>query len=123
MLAGCSNGGGSNDGGTDGTTSETGANTCTSDVDCSKSGDHCYFPITGGCSSVGTCITYSQPASCTPNVACGCDNTTISVCAPTGYVTFPAKASGACIDDGGTDAPATDGATDATDDASDASPE
>ncbi len=123
MVVACSNGGGNGDAGPDGTTSDTGANTCTSDVDCVKSGDHCYFPMTGGCSSPGTCITYSQPVTCTPNVACECDNTTISVCAPAGYVTFPVKATGACVDDGGTDA---DSATDATadaDDASDASPE
>ena len=125
FVAACSNGGGSNDGGTDGTTSDVSPNACTSDVDCVNAGAHCYFAITGGCSATGTCITYSPPATCTPNVACGCDDTTISVCAPAGYVTFPASAANACPDDGGTDASDAGndaGAADASD-AGDASPE
>jgi hypothetical protein len=123
VVLGCSNNSGGSDASTDSPSDQSSAASCTSDPDCPNAGDHCYYKIGGGCSiagSSGTCITFAPSAGCTPNVACGCDDTTISVCAPDGYVTFPNAMSGACpASDASTDAPSEsstdDGAvTDAT---------
>ena len=135
-VAACSNnGGGGSDASTD-SSSGDGAAGCAGDYDCPNVSDHCFYPIDLGCSTagpVGTCMPYTAPSNCTPTVACGCDGTTISVCAPAGYVDRPAAGPGACppsdagddgaTDDGATDDGATDASTDAADDAADAADE
>jgi hypothetical protein len=121
ILLACSNNSGGADASSDSPVDQNTQTTCFSDVDCEAVGDHCFYAITGGCSlggSTGVCINYSQPATCTPNVACGCDGTTISVCAPDGYVTRLSAGPGACPDDGGLPESSTTDASDASDAAS-----
>jgi len=118
-LAACSNGSGAPDASTD-AEADGGTGTCTGDFDCPNASDSCFFAINGGCGEnelSGTCIPYTPPASCaTPNVACGCDGTTISVCAPAGYVNRPSSGPGECPpmpdagDGGDDDGSATDAA-------------
>ena len=121
LALACSPGGGGSDAGGDVTTGGDGATGgCTTELDCPSVGDRCYFAIDAGCSTAGRtgkCMPYTAPASCTPNVACGCDGTTISECAPDGVVDRPSAGAGACppSDDAGDDA-ATDAASDATGD-------
>ncbi len=118
MLAGCSNGGGGNDGGTD-ATAETGPQTCTADTSCSSSGQQCWFAIDGGCGlsgSQGVCLTYIAPQMCTPNVACGCDGTTVTLCGPAGYVDRFSAYAGPCpMSDAGPEA-SVDAGLDGSDD-------
>ena len=114
LASACSPSGGGNDGGSDATPDGAQNNSCTGDFECTSAGDHCFFPIDGGCTvqgRSGTCVAYQAPSSCTPNVSCGCDGTTISVCAPPGLVDRASMSAGACP------------VVDAGDDASDASPE
>ena len=116
VAAACSPSGGGDDGGSDAPSGgDAGNGGCTFDDDCPNLGDKCLFAIDGGCTvagRTGTCIAYSTPSSCTPNVACGCDGTTISVCAPAGYVDRASMSAGACPEsDAGTD-----GGADASDD-------
>ncbi len=124
-LCGCSNGGNGGDASTDGS-GEAAPTTCAGDNDCPGAGSFCYFVIDGGCSISGVsgvCLFYTQPQTCTPNVSCGCDGTTISICAPSGYVNRQSNYAGPCPADAGTDA-GTDAATDgATDGSTDALPE
>ena len=127
-AAACSNSsGGGSDASTDSPNGDGATGGCAGDYDCPNVSDHCFYPIDLGCSTagqVGTCMGYTAPSNCTPTVACGCDGTTISVCAPDGYVDRPASGPGACPpsdagDDGATDA-ADDGATEDAADAADA---
>ena len=93
---------------------ETGPIPCTSDPDCPSAGDHCWFPVNGMCTLTGMqgqCNSFMAMAGCTPNLACGCDGTTISVCGPPGLTNRPSNTAGACPQ------------SDAGVDASDASPE
>lgn len=108
VLCACSNGGGGNDAGADGGDGGKPLASCSTDSDCANIGDHCFYVIEGGCSLQnlkGVCMGYTAPANCTPNVACGCDGTTISVCAPAGYVDRASRNAGACPapQDAGTD--------------------
>lgn len=103
----CSNGGGGgNDAGAD-ALPETGPTACTSDTDCPMIGYTCWYPINGGCTLQGMngqCLFYSQTSMCVPNVGCGCDGTTISVCGPPGVVNRPSQMSGVCpMSDAGPD--------------------
>lgn len=123
-LVACSSDSNSTDGGTDAPTDTKTATACSGDFDCPSAGDHCYFAIDGGCTIQGlsgVCMNYSQPASCTPNVACGCDGTTISICAPAGYVDRSSRNAGACPPgDSGVDASDADLGDSASDAATDA---
>ena len=88
--------------------------TCAGDFECPSAGSKCWFAVDGGCtiqSQKGVCISFTPPDKCAPTVACGCDGTTISVCAPVGYVDRTSNSAGACPDDGGAEA-ATDAGTD-----------
>ncbi len=100
LALACSPGAGSGDAGADGSTAgDSATGGCTTELDCPSIGDRCYFAIDAGCSTAGrtgTCMPYTAPASCTPNVACGCDGTTISECAPDGFVDRPSAGPGAC---------------------------
>lgn len=116
-VGACSNDSGGTDASTDASTDAPDAGGCAGDFDCPNASDHCYFPISGGCSTLGICSPFVPSSNCTPTTACGCDGTTISVCAPDGYVDRPATGAGACPPSDAGD----DGATeDATDDAADA---
>ena len=114
---GCSNSGNGGDASTDGN-GDAPPITCAGDYDC-PSAAYCFFVIDGGCSVSGVngvCLFYTQPPNCTPNVACGCDGTTVSVCAPAGYTNRVSNYAGPCpYVDAGSDADdgATDGGTDA----------
>lgn len=80
---------------------------CTGDFDCSSAGQHCFYVIDGHCSFAnvtGTCMDFVEPDACTPNVACGCDGTTISVCGPAGYVNRSSNFAGPCPIDASADA-------------------
>jgi hypothetical protein len=119
----CSNSGSGADASTDSPNDNSQAPaSCLGDFDCANGDDHCFFPIDAGCDKVGQpgiCINYNAPDACAPTIACGCDDTTISVCSPAGYVPRYASGAGACpfVDSG------VDAGMDATDDADDASPE
>ncbi len=114
LAAACSSTPAPGDGGTD--AAGDGGNpptTCTGDFDCPSASQHCYFPMDGHCTvqgETGTCMEFQEPDACQPNVSCGCDGTTISVCAPAGYVNRVSNFSGPCPADAGT----ADGSTDAT---------
>jgi hypothetical protein len=83
----------------------------------------CAYPIADLCGGAGRCLPYDPDGGCTAPNACGCNNTTVQLCAPTGYAPVPIQSQTAC--DGGTpvmdaaddavttDAEATDSATDA----------
>jgi hypothetical protein len=116
-LLGCSDGGTSGDAAVDSSTdADAGPATCVADFDCPNVGDHCFFPVDGGCTlqgRQGTCMAFTATPGCTATVACGCDGTTITVCAPDGYVDRPSVSAGACPPmDGGSDA-GDDGSSDA----------
>lgn len=86
---------------------------CAGDFDCPSAGNKCWFTIDAGCgvqSLKGVCMSFTPPDKCAPTVACGCDGTTISICAPAGYVDRPSNYAGPCPDDGGADV-VTDGGT------------
>ncbi len=123
-LLACSDNTSTTDGGNSGDSAK-GPTTCNADYDCPSGGDHCYFPADGGCSlqgNKGVCQNFTAQLGCTPNVACGCDGTTISVCAPGASVDRPSNFPGACpLGDAGVEA-----GDDSGDDAAsgtDASPE
>ena len=105
----CSNTAPAVDGGADGSSSDS-ANPptkCTGDFDCPSAGQHCFFVIDGHCSFAnvtGTCMDFAEPDACQPNVACGCDGTTISVCGPAGYVNRSSNFAGPCPVDASADA-------------------
>jgi hypothetical protein len=108
VLCGCNGDSSATDGGTEAASdTKQPPATCTSDSDCPSVGNKRWFPVDGGCGvqqNTGTCISFSPPDKCAPTVACGCDGTSISVCAPAGYVDRPSNYAGACPDDGGADA-------------------
>jgi len=118
LLLGCSDNSSATDSGTGGDGAKTPA-ACTADFDCQSAGDHCYFPADGGCSIQGlkgVCQNFTAQPGCTPNIACGCDGTTVTVCAPGTSVDRPSNFAGAC--------PVSDAGVEAGDDAgTDASPE
>ncbi len=122
--AACNGGSGSNDASTDGASDGSQPATCQTQFDCKNAGDLCFYPVNGGCTlqgDQGVCFSYNAAPNCTPNVACGCDGTTISVCAPAGYVNRFSQSAGACpVSDAGADG---DSATDDASDAADALPE
>jgi hypothetical protein len=126
LVNGCSNGSGNPDASTD-ASGDAAPVTCTGDSDCPSISESCYFPINGGCvlsGLTGVCLNYTQPMSCTPNIACGCDGTTINICAPAGYVDRASRSAGACPMsdagmDTGSDAPDNDAADAETDAAAD----
>jgi len=116
LAAACSSGSPAVDAGSDGATDGSKPNaSCTFDYDCASAGQRCFFPIDGHCTvagQTGTCMDFQEPDACQPNVSCGCDGTTISVCAPAGYVDRSSNFSGPCpAPEAG---PVTDGSADAT---------
>jgi hypothetical protein len=113
MPLACSGDDTKTDGGPDATSDVGPTKTaCSGDFDCPNSGEKCWFVVDGGCTLQnlkGFCLPFTQPDKCAPTVACGCDGTTISVCAPVGYVDRPSNTAGACPggdagDDGASDA-------------------
>jgi len=108
FLCACNGDSSSGDGGSDAAgDGNTGPQACAGDFDCPSAGNKCWFTVDAGCgvqSLKGICLSFTPPDNCTPTVACGCDGTTISVCAPQGYVDRPSNYAGACPDDGGADA-------------------
>ncbi|HEY1956777.1 MAG TPA: hypothetical protein VGH28_14255 [Polyangiaceae bacterium] len=117
-AAGCSNGDGGSDASTDSPAGDGATGGCTTDLDCPSLGDHCYFPVNGGCTAAGrtgACTPYTVPATCaTPIVACGCDGTTITECTPPGLVDRASMSAGACPpSDAGDDGSSDDGSSDA----------
>jgi hypothetical protein len=110
FLCACNGDSSQTDAGADATgDGSTGPQACAGDFDCPSSGSKCWFVVDGGCtlkSQTGVCMSFTAPDKCAPTVACGCDGTTISVCAPAGYVDRPSNSAGACPDDGGADSSA-----------------
>ncbi len=103
-ICACSNGGGGSDAGADAGDAGQPPSPCSTDTDCPSLGQHCYFVIDGGCSLQnlkGVCMAFTAPDPCPGNVACGCDGTTITACAPAGYVDRSSNFAGACPSDGG----------------------
>jgi hypothetical protein len=118
LVCGCNGDSNGADASSDATNDGKPSKACSGDFDCPNIGDKCWFVVDGGCSLQnlsGTCMAFTPPDKCAPTVACGCDNTTISVCGPAGYVDRSSNFAGPCPDDGGAEA--------ATDASSDASPE
>src|SRR5438874_2735322 len=105
VMCGCSGDSSTTDAGADATADTApGPQPCAGDFDCPSSGSKCWFVVDGGCSVQnlkGVCLSFTPPDKCAPTVACGCDGTTISVCAPQGYVDRSSNFAGACPDDGG----------------------
>jgi hypothetical protein len=109
FLLGCNGDDSGHDAGPDATSDVAAPTTpCSGDFDCPNSGEKCWFVVDGGCTLQnlkGSCLPFTPPDKCAPTVACGCDGTTISVCAPVGYVDRPSNTAGACATvDSGADA-------------------
>ena len=75
----------------------------------------CAYPVADACGATGRCLPYATDAGCS-DLACACDGTTVSLCAPPGYATQPVVALGSC-DGGGTDASSSDASAEASADA------
>ena len=115
FICACNGDSSNGDGGSDATSDGTAPQVCAGDFDCPSAGSKCWFVADGGCSVQslkGVCMTFTPPDKCAPTVACGCDGTTISVCAPQGYVDRPSNNVGACPSDAGSET-GTDGGADA----------
>jgi len=76
----------------------------------------CAYPIADACGATGRCLPYTPVAGCDSDLACACDGTTVSLCAPSGYAAQPVAAIGSC-DGGGADASSSDASADASADA------
>ena len=117
LAAACSNASPAADAGADaGPDARTTPTSCTFDFDCPSGGQRCFFPIDGHCTVAGqsgTCMDFTEPDACQPNVACGCDGTTVSACAPAGYVDRSSNFAGPCP---APEAGPADGSSDATSD-------
>jgi len=115
FFCACNGDNSNGDGGSDATNDNNAPQVCAGDFDCPTAGNKCWFVVDGGCSvqgNKGVCMTFVPPDNCTATVACGCDDTTISICAPPGYVDRPSNSVGAC--------PNSDAGSDAGTDAADA---
>jgi hypothetical protein len=71
---------------------------CIGDRDCPAS-HHCVFPISGGCTAAGACMLYTTATGCDQSFACGCSGKNVTLCAPAGFASAPASASGPCSGD------------------------
>jgi hypothetical protein len=71
---------------------------CAADRDC-PAAYRCAFPVASGCASKGSCVLFSPPAGCEQKIACACDGTKATFCAPDGYASAPIKAVGPCTGD------------------------
>jgi len=119
FLCACNGDSATGDGGSDAAADgNVGPQVCAGDFDCPSSGSKCWFVVDGGCSLQslkGVCMSFTPPDNCAATVACGCDGTTISECAPAGYVDRQSNSIGACPNDAGVDA-GDDGGADASTD-------
>jgi hypothetical protein len=75
----------------------------------------CAYPIADACGASGRCLPYG--IACDASAACGCDGTSVPLCAPAGFAPKPVKSESAC------NAPPSDAGIDAGSDASDAAGE
>ncbi len=76
---------------------------CTAARDC-PAAFVCAYPIADACGASGRCMPYDTNACGDAGLACGCDNTTVQMCAPDGYAPKPIASTGACASDAGSDA-------------------
>jgi hypothetical protein len=76
-----------------------GSRTCSKDADCGGT-DVCAFPVNGGCSALGACVTLAPGPYCHAyQPACTCDGRTISVVCngyPNGTASAPILHTGQC---------------------------
>ena len=89
---------GQNSSGPDGATDANGK-ACTAPRDCPAS-FVCAYPIASACGAGGRCLPFDT-TTCDAGVAnaCGCDNSAVPLCAPSGYAPKPVSSAGPC--DGG----------------------
>jgi hypothetical protein len=111
---------GGRDGSSDGYVPDAEGKSCMTPADC-PAPLRCIFPIALLCSAKGMCALYTDPPNCAQNLACNCDNKTVSLCTPDGYAPAPISKKSACtMQDASVDAPS-DASSDAADGALDAS--
>lgn len=70
---------------------------CTAARDCPAS-FVCAYPVADTCGAAGRCLPFDTQ-TCDAGVACGCDNTAVQLCAPSGYAPKPIASTDPC--DGG----------------------
>jgi hypothetical protein len=97
---------GQNSSGPDGGGDANGA-PCTAPRDC-PAAFVCAYPIADTCGAAGRCMPFDTTTCADAGLACGCDNTPVTLCAPPGYAPKPIASTTEC--EGG----AGDAATDAT---------
>jgi len=68
---------------------------CVADRDCPAT-HACVFAISAGCSATGACMLYSPTKDCSDSFVCGCNGQNVTLCAPAGYATGPAKTGTPC---------------------------
>jgi hypothetical protein len=96
-----------------GSGSSTGASsglgtTCMSDSECPGPASYCSFPVSGGCSTLGSCTPYLGPGPACPSTsptwfACGCDGTEVYLgCGQAPLTSAPTRVlhQGPCTDGG-----------------------
>ena len=57
----------------------------------------CAYPVANMCAATGRCIPYTAPTDgCDAAVACGCDNSAVQLCAPSGYAPHAVQSTSPC---------------------------
>jgi hypothetical protein len=68
---------------------------CTAPRDC-PAAFVCAYPITDACGASGRCLPYDTNSCGNAPFACGCTNTPVQLCAPTGYAPKPVVSGSPC---------------------------
>jgi hypothetical protein len=55
----------------------------------------CAFPLSDMCTAMGRCLPY-DPTGCDAGFGCGCDDSAVQMCAPSGYAPRPLQSTSAC---------------------------
>ena len=90
---------------------------CTAPRDCPAT-FVCAYPVADTCGASGRCLPFDTTKCGDAGVACGCDNTAVQLCAPSGYAPKPVASPDAC-DGGVTQDASPDASQDASQDAPD----
>jgi len=67
---------------------------CTAARDC-PAAFVCAYPVADTCGAAGRCLPFDT-TTCNAPVACGCDNTPVQLCAPSGYAPKPIATTSEC---------------------------
>lgn len=71
---------------------------CTAPRDC-PAAFVCAYPVADTCGAAGRCLPFDTNSCADAGIACGCDNTAVPLCAPSGFAPKPIASTSAC--DGG----------------------